>query len=269
MTKVVGVEFKDQGEKYYFSIKKVIPKKNITVIVDTEKGIQFGKVVTDILEIDEKLFPKEIKPIIRISTKKDFNIHKKNIKDAKEALIVCKRIVEEDNLKMQVIDASYSFDRSQLLFRFVADTRIDFRDLAKELAAIYKTRIELRQIGIRDKAKEVGGLGLCGRKMCCARFLKDFNSVSISMAKNQNLSLNPSKINGVCGRLLCCLKYEDDNYTECKKTLPKIGEIVKTEKGEGKVISLDILNHKYIVELNNHNILEINIDCEKNDETNS
>lgn len=269
MIKAVGVEFKENGEKYYFSTKKVTPKKNITVIVDTEKGIQFGKVVTDVIDIDEKLFTKEIKPIIRISTKKDFNIHKKNLKDAKEALIVCKKIVEEDNLKMQVIDATYSFDRSQLLFRFVADNRIDFRDLAKELAAIYKTRIELRQIGIRDKAKEVGGLGICGRKMCCARFLKDFNSVSISMAKNQNLSLNPSKINGVCGRLLCCLKYEDDNYTECKKNLPKIGEIVKTEKGEGKVISLDILNHKYVVELNNHSTLEINIDSEKKDETNS
>ena len=263
MIKVVGVEFKENDDKYYFSIKKVIPKKNITVIVETDKGMQFGKVVTDILEIDEKEFDKEIKPIIRISTKKDFNIHKKNIRDAKEALKVCKEIVEEDNLKMQVIDATYSFDRSQLMFRFVADSRIDFRDLAKELAAIYKTRIELRQIGIRDKAKEVGGLGLCGRKMCCARFLKDFDSVSISMAKNQNLSLNPSKINGVCGRLLCCLKYEDESYSECKNCLPKIGQAIKTDKGEGKVISVDILNHKYTVELNNHNTIDVEVDCEK------
>ena len=152
---------------------------------------------------------------------------------------------------MNIIDASYTHDRTQLLFRFLSDTRVDFRDLARDLASIYHTRIELRQIGVRDKSKLVGGIGCCGQELCCSRFLKNFNSVSIQNAKNQNLALNPSKINGLCGRLLCCLKYEDECYKECRKNLPNIGQIVKTENGEGKVISLDILKKKYKVETEN------------------
>ena len=161
------------------------------------------------------------------------------------------------NLNMQIMDASFTFDRSQLLFRFISDGRVDFRKLAKELANRYKTRIELRQVGVRDKAKEVGGCGLCGRQLCCVKFNTNLDSVSINMAKNQNISLNPNKINGVCGRLLCCLKYEDDNYKECRKNLPKIGQPIETEKGKGKVVELDIINNKYKVNIPSVGNIEI------------
>ena len=161
---------------------------------------------------------------------------------------------------MHIIDASYTFDRDKLIFRFFADNRIDFRELAKELASIYKVRIELRQIGIRDKAKEIGGYGPCGQKLCCARFLKDLNAVSINMAKNQNIALNPTKINGVCGRLMCCLKYEDENYEENRQHMKKIGDKIMTEHGEGTIISLEVLNQKYKVDVPNYGIVEVNKD---------
>ena len=158
---------------------------------------------------------------------------------------------------MSLIDANYTFDRDKLIIRFLADNRIDFRDLVKEIASIYKVRIELRQIGVRDKAKEVSGCGICGQKLCCSRFLKDLETVSITMAKNQNLSLNPNKINGVCGRLLCCLKYEDEEYIKCRKHLPKIGDKMKTEAGEGTVIGLDILKQEYKVDVPNQGIVRV------------
>jgi len=161
---------------------------------------------------------------------------------------------------MVIMDATYTFDRSQLIFRFIADERIDFRQLAKELGSMFKTRIELRQVGIRDKAKEIGGFGPCGRKMCCCAFLREFDSVSINMAKNQNLALNPSKINGTCGRLMCCLKYEDENYSEYKKDLPELGKKVKTKDYEGKVISIDIFNKTYKVLTDSNNIIEIELE---------
>lgn len=255
MPQIVGVTFKEDGEVINCLIGSQKPKKNITVIVDTNKGLQFGKVVTNIKDVKD--VKEDLPKMIRISSKNDYYNHKKNVRDAKEALLRCKKIVAEKQMKMQIVDATYTFDRNQLIFRFVADSRIDFRDLAKDLAAIYKTRIELRQIGIRDKAKEVGGLGLCGRPMCCAKFLKEFDSVSISMAKNQNISLNPNKINGVCGRLLCCLKYEDECYKKCKKCLPNVGAVVKTKEGEGKVISVDILNQKYTVNIENVGTIEV------------
>lgn len=249
MIEVVGVTFKEKGRMYYFSPKKLKPKKNVTVVVETERGLQFGKVVTDIIEIDSSKIKTPLKDIVRIATKKDYENNKKNIKDAKEALVKCKKLVEKNNLEMQIIDCLYTLDRDQLVFYFLADNRVDFRNLAKELAAIYKTRIELRQVGVRDKAKEIGGIGPCGRKFCCASFLNDFDSVSISQAKNQNLSLNPTKINGVCGRLLCCLNYENDTYKDCRKCLPEIGEKVKLEEGDGVVVSLDILNKSYTVDI--------------------
>ena len=158
---------------------------------------------------------------------------------------------------MYILDASYTFDRSQLIFKFIANDRVDFRKLAKELASMYKTRIELRQVGVRDKAREIGGCGQCGQPLCCARFLKDMDLVSINMAKNQNIALNPSKINGVCGRLLCCLKYEDENYKECRKCLPKLGSKVMTEKGEGKVISVDVLKKQYEVDIPSIGVVEV------------
>lgn len=250
MIKVIDVAFKDKGKPYIFSINDLELKKNITVIVKTERGLQFGKTVSDIYEVDDEKISSEIKPVIRIASKKDYDQNIKNIKEAKEAIVKCRELVEKEGLKMQIIDANYTFDKDQLVFRFLADNRVDFRNLAKELASIYKTRIELRQIGVRDKAKEVGGIGPCGRCFCCSKFLNDFDSVSINMAKNQNLALNPNKINGVCGRLLCCLKYEDDNYKECKKCLPSVGKKVKIDEGEGIVTSVNILEKKYIVFIN-------------------
>lgn len=261
MLNVVGVSFSDNGRIYYFDANGFKIRENVTVIVETEHGLQFGKIVKTNHQIEEKKLKSPLKKIIRISKKEDYKRHIKNQKDAKEALKQCRKLVEEKALKMFLIDASYTFDRDKLIFRFLADSRVDFRELAKDLASIYKVRIELRQIGVRDKAKEVGGCGPCGQKLCCARFLKELDTVSISMAKNQNIALNPSKINGACGRLMCCLKYEDDNYTECRKCLPKIGDKVDTDSGKGKVVNLDILKKSYNVELeNNKGIVSITPD---------
>lgn len=257
MKKVVGVSFENIKQIYYFDPKDIELKRNVTVVVNTERGLQFGKVEFPPFLIDEKRLNSELKNVVRISTKKDYLEHKKNLDSAKKALEKCRKLALEYNLNMQVLDASYTLDRTQLLFRFLSDNRIDFRKLAKELANCYKTRIELRQVGVRDKAKEIGGCGLCGRKLCCSRFNSDFTSVSINMAKNQNISLNPNKINGVCGRLLCCLRYEDEFYKENRKQLPKMGEFIETKQGKGKVINLDIINKKYSVSIPEVGIVEI------------
>lgn len=255
---IVGVKLNDNGKVYFFDASDVNVHEGITVIVETEKGLQYGTVVKI---IDDKDINKDIeyKKVIRLTTKADYKKHLSNIKDADRALVKCNELIEKYGLDMKIIDASYTFDREQLIFRFLADDRIDFRQLAKELGSIFRTRIELRQVGIRDKAKEIGGIGPCGRKLCCSNFLTEFDSVSINMAKNQNLSLNPTKINGVCGRLLCCLKYENDNYSEYKKDLPDVGSKIKLEEGEGKVISVDVFNKKYRVMINETNEI---IDCD-------
>lgn len=258
MSNIVGVTFKENGHVYSIDAGNYHLHVNLTVIVNYEKRLRFAKIVKINNCGDDKILGK----LIRVATKKDYYQHKKNLKDEKEALLNCREIVKNRNLNMYIIDANYTFDREQLVFRFIADSRIDFRDLAKELASLYKTRIELRQIGIRDKAKEVGGCGPCGQKLCCSRFLKEFDGVSINMAKNQNLALNPAKINGVCGRLFCCLKYENECYKECKKGLPKIGESVVTEKGEGIVTSVDILNMKYNVDIPNIGNIEVKCSSE-------
>ena len=249
MVEVVGVTFKDKGRIYYFLPRNLKLKKNVTVVVETERGLQFGKVVTDMIKVDEKKLLSPLKKISRIASRQDYQNHKKNLADAEKALSKCKSLVKKHKLDMQIIDAIYTLDRDQLVFHFIADNRIDFRILAKDLASIYKTRIELRQVGVRDKAKEIGGFGPCGRKFCCASFLNDFDSVSINMAKNQNISLNPTKINGVCGRLLCCLNYEDENYKECRKCLPEIGDKVKVNGKQGTVVSLDIIGKNYTVDI--------------------
>lgn len=257
MIRVVGISLKDNKQIYYFDPKKFDLRRNVTVIVETERGLQFGKVILPPFSIDEETLKSPLKEVIRISTKKDYINYKKNLKDEKLALQKCKELVKKYHLEMNVMDADFTFDRSQLLFRFTSDSRVDFRELARELANTYKTRIELHQLGVRDKAKEVGGCGLCGRQLCCSRFNSDFTSVSINMAKNQNLSLNPNKINGVCGRLLCCLRYEDETYQKCRKELPAIGTIITTEKGKGKVVSLDIIKGKYSVEIKDVGIIEL------------
>ncbi len=257
MLRVVGIAFENTKQIYYFNPKSLDLRRNVTVIVETERGLQFGKVILPPFNIAADKIKSPLKDVIRISTKKDYLEHKKNLRDAQTALNKCRQLIKKLELNMQIMDANFTFDRSQLLFRFLADNRVDFRQLAKELANIYKTRIELRQVGVRDKAKEIGGCGLCGRQLCCARFESDIASISINMAKNQNLSLNPNKINGVCGRLLCCLKYEDETYKEYRADLPKIGTIVETDNGKGKVVSLDILNKKYSVNVPEVGVVEV------------
>lgn len=257
MKEIVGVTFEKDGRIYYVLTNNFQTKIGYNVIVNTDKGLQFAKVATEPHKIDVNKLDKELNEIFRIASKQDYYNNNNNIREAKEAFKRCQSLVKKYKLDMRILDAAYTFDKDQLIFKFYSDNRIDFRELAKELANIYHTRIELRQIGVRDKAKEVGGVGLCGQKLCCARFLNNFDSVSIAMAKNQNLSLSPSKINGVCGRLLCCLKYEDDCYKKCKKELPSLGQTIKLNEGEGKVISIDILKNTYKVHLNNGNIIEV------------
>lgn len=256
---VVGVKLNEKGKIYYFDSNDFRLNTGDKVIVETENGLQYGIVTTTWLDNKSNLVYKKV---IRIANKNDLKKYESNLKDADKAIIKCNDLISKYGLEMKIIDANYTFDREQLIFRFVADNRVDFRQLAKDLGSIFKTRIELRQVGIRDKAKEVGGFGPCGRKLCCNNFLSEFDSVSINMAKNQNLSLNPSKINGVCGRLLCCLKYENDNYVEYKKGLPEVGHKVKTEKGEGKVISVDVFKRTYKVLLPENEVLTVDVSDE-------
>ena len=258
---VVGIKLTDNGKTYFFNSNGFNLNVSNQVIVETEKGLQYGEVVS-IIDEENKNNNLEYKNVIRIASSSDIKKHNSNLKDAARAINKCNKLIEQYGLDMKIIDASYTFDREQLIFRFVSDSRVDFRQLAKDLGATFKTRIELRQVGIRDKAKEVGGFGPCGRKLCCNNFLTEFDSVSINMAKNQNLSLNPTKINGVCGRLLCCLKYENGNYTEYKKGLPDVGNRVKTEKGEGKVISVDVFMRSYKVLLPDSEIFVVEVDNE-------
>ena len=259
MVKVVGIKFNNGGRIYYFSPGKLNIKINDNVIVETERGIQFATVATDIISQDSDKVFLPLKDVIRIATKEDKTINLKNISDANKALEYAKKIVEKEQLDMKLYEASYTFDRKKLVFKFVADERVDFRELAKLLAAKYKTRIELRQIGVRDEAKTIGGLGPCGRKLCCSDFLTNFDSVSINMAKNQGIALNPTKINGVCGRLLCCLGYEDGTYTEYKKDLPKQGEMIKYEGKVGRVSELNILKRSYKIKTEENEEIEVNL----------
>lgn len=260
MHEVVGITFAKNGRVYYFSTNNIKLTKNQSVIAETERGLQYGFVcIEPKIEKEENLMI-PLKNVLRISTSEDEKQYQRNLKDSEKALQDAKRLSRELNLKMSFINASFTLNRTQLLFNFVAEERIDFRELAKKLAQIYKTRIELRQIGVRDKAKEIGGLGPCGRFLCCNLFLTDFDSVSINMAKNQYLALNPTKINGVCGRLLCCLNYEDQLYTELKKGMPEVGIIAQTPSGMGKVISVDLFKRKYKVELKNKEIVELVVD---------
>lgn len=240
--KIYGVLFKTNGKIYNFKSEIEMPL-DTNVIVSTDKGLQYGKIASE-LKTSELEDIDNLKEIIRIATPEDEKNYLKNLKDNDTALKKCRKIVNDLNLNMNVISASFTFDRGQLLFNFVSEERIDFRELAKKLAGIYHTRIELRQIGARDKAKEVGGVGVCGQRICCQRFLNHIDAVSMNMAKNQNLALNPSKINGVCGRLLCCLSYEDEQYIESSKSLPSVGSKYETKKGEGIVTNVDILNRK-------------------------
>lgn len=241
MKKIVGVRFKKPGKIYFFDPQDFEINKNDNVIVETAMGEEMGYVVVAKREIEESKLTTPLKKVVRIASKEDMESLKKFKSKEPEALKICKDKIKKYKLDMNLIDVEYKFDGSKILFYFTADGRIDFRELVKDLASVFKTRIELRQIGVRDEVKRIGGNGVCGRELCCCSFLDNFETVSIKMAKEQNIALNPSKISGNCGRLMCCLKYEQDVYTEKLGRLPKVGAIVKTPSGEGVVEGVEIL----------------------------
>lgn len=246
---LVAIKFKSDGKSYYFDSNDLELEKNEYVLVETEKGVQLG-IVSDINIDTEKLnLNKELKKVIKKASKSDYDLYLKNLKEAEIVLIETRKKIEKEQIPMRLIDAMYTFDKKQLILNFVADERIDFRDLVKYLAAKYKTHIELHQMGVRDKAKEIGGIGQCGMPLCCKTFKGNMDGISINMAKNQSISLNPSKINGCCGRLLCCLSYEDEVYTELKKELPKINEEIEINGSLGKVIKVDLLKKSVVVNI--------------------
>lgn len=248
---VIGVRFKKLGKVYYFDPKDTDAKKGDHVIVETVKGLEYGEVVVDPKTINESDIISPIKSVIRRASDEDCRKIKENKHKECRAMNICSRKIAEYNLSMNLVSVEYSFDGSKALFYFTAEGRVDFRDLVKELAGLLKTRIELRQIGVRDEARMVGGLGPCGRQMCCGAFLGDFEPVSIKMAKEQCLSLNPTKISGVCGRLMCCLKYEQSCYEDIRSRMPKLNKEVTTPKGKGIVSEINILGEKVKVKLQN------------------
>ena len=253
MKKIIGVRFKKPGKIYFFDPKDFEIRNHDFVIVETNQGEEYGEVVIGNREMKEENITKPLKQVVRIATYKDRKHYEENKKKEKEAFEICKKKIKEHKLNMTLTDVDFKFDNSKLLFYFTAEGRIDFRDLVKDLAAIFKTRIELRQIGVRDEVKRIGGNGVCGRELCCCSFLNNFETVSIKMAKEQNMSLNPSKISGNCGRLMCCLKYEQDVYDEKIKRLPKIGSIVKTDEGDGTVEGVETLKERLRVKLKDEN----------------
>ncbi|MGK0551334.1 PSP1 domain-containing protein [Enterococcus faecalis] len=242
MVEVVGVRFRKAGHVYYFAPGKSEYSYNEKVLVESQQSKQLGTVVIPKKTIDPEDLPEDLKPILNKATATDLEKEQKNNADANAALGVAAQKIREHGLEMKLIRVEYTFDRSKMIFYFTADGRIDFRELVKDLAAIFRTRIELRQIGVRDEAKIVSGIGPCGRQLCCSTFLGDFMPVSIKMAKDQGLSLNPVKISGLCGRLMCCLKYENDEYEAAKKELPDYGKTVITPDGKGKVVGLNLLS---------------------------
>ena len=248
MMEVIGVRFRDNGKIYFFDPLRFNVQVGEFVIVETARGVEYGKVVLGRREIDEKKMNSAIKPIIRIAEDKDHKKYQDNQEKNKKAYNICLEKIAKHKLDMKLIDAEYTFDNSKVLFYFTADGRIDFRELVKDLAAVFKTRIELRQIGVRDETKIVGGIGICGRELCCNKHLSEFVPVSIKMAKEQNLSLNPTKISGVCGRLMCCLKHEQDTYEYLNDRLPNVGDMVKTADGRrGEVKSVNVLRQKVML----------------------
>ncbi|HCM90692.1 MULTISPECIES: stage 0 sporulation family protein [Vagococcus] len=250
MIEVVGVRFKPTGRIYFYSKNETLDLEyNQPVIVESQKAKELAYVAIPNKEMKKEDLPEELKPIIQVATSKQLVKQQKNDQDAKDAFTIAKSKILEHQLEMKLVDVEYTFDRSKMVFSFTADGRIDFRNLVKDLASIFKTRIELRQIGVRDEAKLLGGIGPCGRPLCCSTFLGDFAAVSIKMAKEQNLSLNPTKISGVCGRLMCCLNYENSEYERLREKMPDFGEIIETPDGKGKVIGLNILSEVIKVKL--------------------
>ena len=242
MIKVIGVRFRKAGKIYYFDPAGRDISTGQHVIVETARGIEFGDVVLGCREVEDSKVVQPLKPVIRMATQEDENIEANNRKKEKDAFKICQEKIKKHGLQMKLIDAEYTFDNNKVLFYFTADGRVDFRELVKDLAAVFKTRIELRQVGVRDETKIVGGIGICGRDLCCHSYLSEFIPVSIKMAKEQNLSLNPSKISGVCGRLMCCLKNEEETYEYLNSKLPNVGDFVTTNDGlKGEVHSVSVL----------------------------
>lgn len=241
MAEVISVRFKEVGKNYYFDPQKNIFKSGDKVIVETARGLEFGEVSIGNREIPDEEITAPLKPVIRAATQKDFVTVEENKKKEIEAFDICQKKIAEHKLLMKLVDVEYTFDRNKILFYFTADNRVDFRELVKDLAGIFHTRIELRQIGVRDESKKVGGLGICGRPFCCSTFLGSFQPVSIKMAKEQSLFLSTSKISGTCGRLMCCLKYEQEAYEHLLRVTPKNGAIVDTAEGRGTVVDFNLL----------------------------
>lgn len=252
MVKVVGVRFRTAGKVYFFDPLRFRIRRGDHVIVETARGVEYGTVVGNIKEVSEEKVIQPLKPVLRVATERDDEQERNNKQKEKEAFKICLEKIRKHNLEMKLIDAEYTFDNNKVLFYFTADGRIDFRELVKDLASVFKTRIELRQIGVRDETKILGGIGICGRALCCHTHLSEFVPVSIKMAKEQNLSLNPTKISGVCGRLMCCLKHEEETYEELNRRLPNVGDYVTTDEGlKGEVSSVNVLRQlvKVIVDV--------------------
>lgn len=245
MTKVVGVRFRQSCKMYYFAPGKLQIKAGDGVIVETARGVEYGTVMMGITEIEDEKIMQPLKPVMRLATEADLQMRERNKEKEKQAFQICQEKIRKHELDMKLVDVEYTFDGNKILFYFIADGRIDFRELVKDLAAVFRTRIELRQIGVRDETKMKGGIGICGRCLCCHCYLSDFAPVSIKMAKEQNLSLNPSKISGVCGRLMCCLKNEEETYEYLNSKLPAIGDYVTTDDGmKGEVHSVNVLRQQ-------------------------
>ena len=264
--KLASVKFKSAGKIYYFSTNLKL-KKDDRVVVETARGLELGEISQELKDISEFNLDTELKKIVRKATKKDIENYQKNVRDAKQALVTCKEIVSRYDVNMQLTNCEYTLDKAKVIFTYTSDDRVDFRELLKELAVVFKCRIELRQIGPRDKAKVIGGIGTCGLPLCCSTLLGEFNGVSINMAKNQMLAINIEKISGACGRLMCCLKYEDEIYSLEKERFPKIGSHVKYQDKDVKVTGLNVINDLVKIETNN-GIVFVGLDEIKFDKNN-
>ncbi len=249
MTRIVGVRFKENGKVYYFDPTDLPIEQGMHVVVETARGLEYGEVSVPISDVPDEELVSPLKKVVRIATAQDTRQVETNRRKEKEAFDICLKKIEKHGLDMKLIHVEYSFDANKILFYFTANGRVDFRELVKDLASVFRTRIELRQVGVRDEAKMMGGLCVCGRPLCCSTFLNDFQPVSIKMAKEQGLSLNPAKISGTCGRLMCCLKYEQDSYEALHKITPPVGALVKTPRGNGTVVSVALLSGRLRVRL--------------------
>ena len=247
MVKIIGVRFKPSGKIYYFDPQGIDISRGDNVIVETSRGIEYGNVMQGVKEVEESVIKKPLKGVVRVATDEDTKRHNENKEKEKEAYKICLEKIQQHGLSMKLVEVEYTFDGNKILFYFTSDGRVDFRDLVKDLASVFKTRIELRQIGVRDESKTLGSVGMCGRDLCCSKFLDEFVPVSIKMAKEQGLSLNPTKISGACGRLMCCLKYEQDTYEALNRETPSVGTVVDTPDGKGTISYVSLLKGRISV----------------------